>query len=112
MNTPINNQWFDQLKKEHAFLIAGPCSAETPEQVLEIAHQIKDVASIFRAGIWKPRTRPGGFEGVGAIGLDWLQRVKQETGLPLAIEIATAEHADLALKHDIDVLWIGARTSV
>lgn len=112
MNTQINNKWFDDLKKDHPFLIAGPCSAETPEQVLEIAHQIKDVASIFRAGIWKPRTRPGGFEGVGSIGLNWLQRVKEETGLPLAVEIATAEHAQLALSHDIDVLWIGARTSV
>lgn len=112
MNTPINNQWFDQLKKDHTFIIAGPCSAETPEQVLDIAHSIKDVASIFRAGIWKPRTRPGGFEGVGSIGLEWLQRVKEETGLPLGVEIATPEHVDLALKSDIDVLWIGARTSV
>lgn len=112
MNTPINNQWFDQLKKDHIFIIAGPCSAETPEQVLDIAHSIKDVASIFRAGIWKPRTRPGGFEGVGSIGLEWLQRVKEETGLPLGVEIATPEHVDLALKSDIDVLWIGARTSV
>lgn len=112
MNTQINNRWFDELKKEHSFLMAGPCSAETPEQVLEIAHEIKDLASVFRAGIWKPRTRPGGFEGVGAIGLNWLQKVKEETGLPLAVEIATTEHVDLALKHDIDVLWIGARTSV
>src|SRR5690606_18730159 len=68
--------------------------------------------SIFRAGIWKPRTRPGGFEGVGAIGLKWLQKAKQETGLLLAVEVATKAHVELALQHDIDVLWIGARTTV
>lgn len=111
-NTLKTNDWFTSLKKDGPFLIAGPCSAETPEQVLAIAHQIKDVASIFRAGIWKPRTRPGGFEGVGAIGLDWLKKVKEETLLPVGIEIATAEHVDLALQNEIDVLWIGARTSV
>ncbi|MBP8066711.1 MAG: bifunctional 3-deoxy-7-phosphoheptulonate synthase/chorismate mutase type II, partial [Flavobacterium sp.] len=91
----------------------GPCSAETEEQVLEVARELKgsDV-SIFRAGIWKPRTRPGGFEGVGAIGLKWLQKVKAETGLLLAVEVANAAHVKLALEHDIDVLWIGARTTV
>ena len=104
--------WFKDLAKNKPFVIAGPCSAETPQQVLEIAHAIKDKASIFRAGIWKPRTRPGGFEGVGAIGLKWLQQVKQETGMLLATEVATAEHVHLALDHDIDLLWIGARTTV
>src|SRR5690554_7131631 len=73
--------WFQTLTNNKPLMIAGPCSAETPQQVLEIAQQIKDTAKIFRAGIWKPRTRPGGFEGVGAIGLEWLQQVKQETGI-------------------------------
>lgn len=104
--------WFQSLTENKPLLIAGPCSAETPAQVLEIAHQIKDTAKIFRAGIWKPRTRPGGFEGVGAIGLKWLQQVKQETGMLLATEVATAEHVQLALEHGIDLLWIGARTTV
>ncbi|MFN3757242.1 MAG: chorismate mutase, partial [Flavobacterium sp.] len=90
-----------------------PCSAETEQQVLQIAHELKDSdVSIFRAGIWKPRTRPGGFEGVGAIGLKWLQKAKKETGLLMATEVATAAHVQLALEHDIDVLWIGARTTV
>jgi chorismate mutase len=94
-------------------VIAGPCSAETEEQVLKIAHELKNSdVSIFRAGIWKPRTRPGGFEGVGEIGLKWLQKAKAETGLLMATEVATAAHVRLALEHDIDVLWIGARTTV
>ena len=104
--------WFKQLSGNKPLIIAGPCSAETPDQVLEIAHGVKDQATIYRAGIWKPRTRPGGFEGVGAIGLKWLQQVKAETGMLLATEVATAEHVELALAHDIDVLWIGARTTV
>ena len=105
--------WLDDFKLAHPLVIAGPCSAETEEQVMAVANELKasDV-SIFRAGIWKPRTRPGGFEGVGAIGLPWLQRVKKETGLLVATEVATAEHVKLALEHDIDVLWIGARTTV
>ena len=108
-----NRKWLDDLKLNHPLVIAGPCSAETEEQVMAVAHELKksDV-SVFRAGIWKPRTRPGGFEGVGAIGLPWLQRVKKETGLLIATEVATAEHVKLALEHDIDVLWIGARTTV
>ncbi|MCD8529312.1 MAG: bifunctional 3-deoxy-7-phosphoheptulonate synthase/chorismate mutase type II [Flavobacterium sp.] len=97
----------------HPLVIAGPCSAETEEQVLKIAHELKNSdVSIFRAGIWKPRTRPGGFEGVGEIGLKWLQKAKAETGLLMATEVATAAHVKLALEHDIDVLWIGARTTV
>src|SRR5699024_1600082 len=95
------------------FLIAGPCSAETEEQVLTIAHQLKETdTSVMRAGIWKPRTRPGNFEGVGALGLKWLQRAKEETGLMIATEVANAHHVALALEHDVDVLWIGARTTV
>ena len=105
--------WLDDFKLSHPLVIAGPCSAETEEQVLKIAYELKgsDV-SIFRAGIWKPRTRPGGFEGVGEIGLKWLQKAKAETGMLLAVEVANAAHVKLALEHDIDVLWIGARTTV
>lgn len=105
--------WLDDFQLNHPLVIAGPCSAETEDQVLKIAHELKksDV-SIFRAGIWKPRTRPGGFEGVGEIGLKWLQKAKAETGLLMATEVATAAHVKLALEHDIDVLWIGARTTV
>ena len=105
--------WLDDFNLSHPLVIAGPCSAETEEQVLKIAHELKDSdVSIYRAGIWKPRTRPGGFEGVGAIGLKWLQKAKAETGLLMATEVATAAHVQLALEHDIDVLWIGARTTV
>lgn len=106
-------KWLDDFKLSHPMVIAGPCSAETEDQVLQIARELKvsDV-SIFRAGIWKPRTRPGGFEGVGAIGLKWLQKAKAETGLLMAVEVANATHVKLALEHDIDVLWIGARTTV
>ena len=105
--------WLKDFKLSHPLVIAGPCSAETEEQVLKIAHELKDSdVSIFRAGIWKPRTRPGGFEGVGAIGLKWLQKAKAETGLLMATEVANATHVKLALEHDIDVLWIGARTTV
>lgn len=105
--------WLDAMQLSHPLVIAGPCSAETEEQVLNIAYQLKDTdATVFRAGIWKPRTRPGNFEGVGAEGLKWLQRVKQETGLMTTTEVANAQHVELALKHDIDILWIGARTTV
>lgn len=95
-------------------VIAGPCSAETREQVLQGARELAatERVQVFRAGIWKPRTRPGMFEGVGAIGLPWLQEAKKETGLLMATEVATATQVELALKHDIDVLWIGARTTV
>jgi chorismate mutase len=105
--------WLDDFKLDHPLVIAGPCSAETEEQVMKIAKELKDSdVSIFRAGIWKPRTRPGGFEGVGEIGLKWLQKAKKETGLLMATEVANATHVKLALEHDIDVLWIGARTTV
>ncbi len=106
-------QWLDDFKLSRPLVIAGPCSAETEEQVLDIARQLKNSdVTIYRAGIWKPRTRPGGFEGVGAIGLAWLQKAKAETGLLMAVEVANATHVKLALEHDIDVLWIGARTTV
>lgn len=112
-NNKISNNWLSELGLSHPLLIAGPCSAETEEQVLEVAHKLKNSsATILRAGIWKPRTRPGNFEGVGAIGLKWLQRAKEETGLLTATEVANPYHVELALKHDVDVLWIGARTTV
>jgi len=111
--TTENRKWLDDFNLSHPLVIAGPCSAETEDQVLKIAHELKDSkVSVFRAGIWKPRTRPGGFEGVGAIGLKWLQKAKAETGLQMAIEVATAAHVKLALEYDIDILWIGARTTV
>ncbi|MGY6561855.1 MAG: chorismate mutase [Luteibaculaceae bacterium] len=112
-NTLNTSKWLKDLNLEHPLVIAGPCSAETEEQVLHIARALKKTdVSIFRAGIWKPRTRPGGFEGVGAIGLPWLNRVQEETGFKVATEVANAHHVELALKHNIDVLWIGARTAV
>ena len=111
-NNKTLRTWLDDFQLNHPLVIAGPCSAETEEQVLKIANELKNSdVTIFRAGIWKPRTRPGGFEGVGEIGLKWLQKAKAETGLLMATEVATAAHVKLALAHDIDVLWIGARTT-
>lgn len=100
--------------KGRPFLISGPCSAETEEQVMETARQIAAISavSVFRAGIWKPRTRPNAFEGVGSEGLKWLRRVKEETGLLVGTEVANEKHVYEALKYGIDMLWIGARTSV
>ena len=93
-------------------VIAGPCSAETEKQTLETAHQLKKHENlIFRAGIWKPRTRPNSFEGIGSKGLQWLQKVKVETGLKSTVEVAKAKHVELSLKHEVDILWIGARTT-
>ncbi len=98
---------------QRPIIITGPCSAESEEQVMEAA---KNIASkgikIFRAGIWKPRTKPGGFEGVGAVGLKWLKKVKKETGMYVSTEVATRDHVFEALKAGIDMLWIGARTTV
>jgi chorismate mutase len=106
-------KWLDSMELPHPLVIAGPCSAETEDQVLNIAHQLKDSdATVMRAGIWKPRTRPGNFEGVGALGLKWLQRAKEETGLMMATEVANPTHVDLAMEHGIDIFWIGARTTV
>lgn len=100
------------IPSDKPMVIAGPCSAETEEQVITTA---RDLASngikIFRAGIWKPRTKPGGFEGIGVEGLPWMQRVKQETGMYTATEVATKAHVEAALEAGIDILWIGARTS-
>ena len=105
--------WLNAMRLTHPLVIAGPCSAESEEQVLKIAHQLKNTdATVLRAGIWKPRTRPGNFEGVGEIGLKWLKRAKDETGLLTATEVANPRHVELALKNDIDLLWIGARSTV
>ena len=105
--------WLDKFNLDHPLVIAGPCSAETETQMMDIAKKLKDSdVSIFRAGIWKPRTRPGMFEGVGAIGLKWLKKVKEETQMLTATEVANANHVKLALENDVDVLWIGARSTV
>ena len=101
------------VDEKRPLVIAGPCSAETEEQVMTTANALAAVGvKIFRAGIWKPRTRPGGFEGVGAPGLKWLKRVKEETGMYVATEVATRDHVFEALKAGVDVLWIGVRTAV
>ena len=101
------------FKKGRPFVIAGPCSAETQEQVLATAAELSGMpVQLFRAGVWKPRTRPGKFEGVGEIALSWLEEVRKQYKLPVAVEVAEPAHIELALKHNTDVLWIGARTTV
>lgn len=102
------------LIKKHPLVISGPCSAETELQVMETARQLAATGKVdvLRAGIWKPRTRPGSFEGIGTKGLPWLQQAKKETGLPVAVEVATAKQVENALHFDVDILWIGARTTV
>ncbi len=100
------------VNPERPFLIAGPCSAETEEQVMTTARSLAaDGVKIMRAGIWKPRTKPGGFEGVGSEGLQWLKKVKKETGMYVSTEVATQKHVYEALKYGVDLLWIGARTT-
>ncbi len=112
-NTKELRTWLDDMKLDHPLVIAGPCSAETEEQVLKIAHELKDSdVNYFRAGIWKPRTRPGMFEGVGELGLRWLKKVKEQTGMKTCTEVANAAHCKLAIENDVDLLWIGARTAV
>ncbi len=105
-------EWIDTKGKP--LVISGPCSAESEKQLLITAQQISKVSqvNIFRAGIWKPRTRPGEFDGVGEKGLRWLQQVKKETGLLTTVEVADSKHVELALKYDVDILWVGARTVV
>ncbi|MDR2087546.1 MAG: bifunctional 3-deoxy-7-phosphoheptulonate synthase/chorismate mutase type II [Dysgonamonadaceae bacterium] len=101
------------ISEQRPLIIAGPCSAETEEQVLTTAHELANKGiKLFRAGIWKPRTKPGGFEGIGVQGLGWLQRVKKETGMYVATEVATKNHVLEAVMFNVDMLWIGARTSV
>ena len=103
----------DFKKKDRPFVIAGPCSAETREQVLETADGLKNLPiDLLRGGIWKPRTRPGNFEGVGADGIKWLKEAGEQIGKPITVEVASSSHVELALKGEVDVLWIGARTTV
>ncbi|KIA90774.1 chorismate mutase [Kaistella jeonii] len=109
----LENNWVNEFPKP--IIIAGPCSAESESQMLETARRIKESGAevpIFRAGIWKPRTKPNGFEGVGTIGLGWLKKVKQEYGFKTATEVANAHHVAAALEADVDILWIGARSTV
>ncbi|WP_437917765.1 chorismate mutase [Sphingobacterium sp. LRF_L2] len=103
--------WIDTGDKP--LIIAGPCSAETEEQLVSTAHLLANTGkvNVLRAGIWKPRTRPGEFEGIGSIGLEWLKRAKEETGLLTATEVATAKHVEEALAAGVDILWIGARST-
>lgn len=103
---------FPNLNLPRPIIIAGPCSVESEEQVMKTAHQLASGGvKIFRGGIWKPRTSPGGFEGIGEIGLPWLKKVKEETGMLVSTEVATRAHVELALGADVDMVWIGARTS-
>ncbi|GAC1443881.1 MAG: bifunctional 3-deoxy-7-phosphoheptulonate synthase/chorismate mutase type II [Sediminibacterium sp.] len=104
----------ETVLQKRPLIISGPCSAETEEQVIQTATRLAATGKvdILRAGIWKPRTRPGSFEGIGTKGLPWLQQAKKASGLPVAIEVATAKQVEDALHFDVDVLWIGARTTV
>lgn len=109
--SPLEN-WIPGIKRP--LICAGPCSAETERQVLDTAKAIANIPQvrIFRSGLWKPRTRPGDFEGIGEKGLPWLQQVRQDTGLLTCVEVASPWHVEACLKHDIDILWLGARTVV
>ena len=108
----LSKELFAGIQPQRPYIIAGPCSAETEEQVLATARLLAaDGVKIFRAGIWKPRTRPNSFEGIGSEGLPWLRKVKEETGMLIATEVANAKHVYESLKFGIDILWIGARTS-
>ena len=103
----------ESMKFNKPLIIAGPCSAESEEQVLATAQALASTGKvdIFRAGVWKPRTKPNTFEGVGAEALPWLVEARKQTGLPLAIEVANTNHVESAMKHDIDIFWVGARTT-
>ena len=104
-----------ELKKfidKKPYVIAGPCSAESEEQILQIAKELKGTADVFRAGVWKPRTKPNSFEGIGKDSLKWMQQAQLQTGMKVATEVATAKHVELCLDAGIDMLWIGARTTV
>lgn len=109
MNESIKAVW-----NKRPLVISGPCSAETETQVLETAKRLVNTGKVdvLRAGIWKPRTKPGMFEGIGVKGLPWLAQAKKETGIPIAVEVATAKHVEMALQFEVDILWIGARTTV
>lgn len=113
MKYELNNTWkLDTHNANGLAYIAGPCSAESEEMLMQTAQCLKNAGlTAFRAGIWKPRTRPGSFEGMGETALPWLKNVKREFNIPIATEVATPKHVELALKYDLDLLWIGARTS-
>jgi chorismate mutase len=108
------NETIQKLWNKRPLIISGPCSAETEEQVVETAIRLAKTGKVdaLRAGIWKPRTKPGMFEGIGVKGLPWLAQAKKVSGLPIAVEVATAKHVEMALQFDVDILWIGARTTV
>ena len=103
---------FKKFIHKKPYLIAGPCSAESENQLLTIAKAVESTADVFRAGVWKPRTKPNSFEGIGKEALSWLKTIQQETSLKVVTEVATAKHVELCLESGIDMLWIGARTTV
>ena len=103
---------FQKFIHKKPYLIAGPCSAESENQLLTIAKAVEGTADVFRAGIWKPRTKPNSFEGIGKEALSWLKTIQQETSLKVVTEVATAKHVELCLESGVDMLWIGARTTV
>lgn len=112
MDIEITSLNLPGIEDKRPLIISGPCSAETEEQVMTTARQLAtNGIKIFRAGVWKPRTKPGGFEGNGAMALPWMKRVKEETGMLTATEVATPKHVEQALEYGIDILWIGARTT-
>src|SRR5690625_1487479 len=105
---------WQKMTNKQPVVVSGPCSAETEFQVLETAIRLAKTGKVdmLRAGIWKPRTKPGNFEGVGEDGLPWLQKARDITGLPFTVEVATGKHVEQALKYGVDILWVGARTTV
>ena len=103
---------FQKFIHKKPYLIAGPCSAESENQLLTIAKAVEGTADVFRAGVWKPRTKPNSFEGIGKDALSWLKTIQQETSLKVVTEVATAKHVELCLESGVDMLWIGARTTV
>ena len=112
--TKTMDEAIQKIWAKRPLIISGPCSAETEEQVVETATRLAKTGKVdvLRAGIWKPRTKPGMFEGIGVKGLPWLANARKITGLPIAVEVATAKHVEMALQFDVDILWIGARTTV
>ena len=112
--TKTMDETIQKIWAKRPLIISGPCSAETEEQVVETATRLANTGKVdvLRAGIWKPRTKPGMFEGIGVKGLPWLAHAKKISGLPIAVEVATAKHVEMALQFDVDILWIGARTTV
>ena len=110
----MNTKPIELFNQKKPVVISGPCSAESEDQVLQTCEQLAETGKVdvLRAGIWKPRTRPNSFEGVGAVGLGWLKKAREKTGLPISVEVANLNHVFECLKHQIDILWIGARTTV